>query len=61
MSGEGSSSIKRCPVCAARLPVLSKKTKNRGEVTPEGEVYGLLLRQSAVFIAFPIWERIEIG
>ena len=49
MSGEGSSSIKRYTGCAARLPVLSKKLKDRGGVTPEGGVYGLLSQQRRCF------------
>ena len=50
MSGEGSSSIKRYTVCAARLPVLSKEAKDRGGMTPKGEVYGLLSQPRAAFI-----------
>ena len=49
MSGEGSSSIKRYAVCAARLPVLSKELKVRGGVTPDGRVYGLLSQQRHCF------------
>lgn len=45
MSGEGSSSIKRRTVCAARSPVLSRAGKDRRGVTSEEGVYGLLSQQ----------------
>ena len=49
MSGGEPSSIKRCTVCAARVPVLSKKAKDRRGVTPERAVYGLLSQQRGAF------------
>ena len=49
MSGGEPSSIKRLPRCAVRLPVLSRRYEDRVGATFDFEVYGLVLRQGAVF------------
>ena len=47
MSGGGPSSIKRPSLCAARVPVPSRKCEDRVGVKFDFEVYGLVLQSGA--------------